>query len=167
MMGVRRALPGDAGTLGRINVETWQIAYADVFPGEFLSGLDIERRTKWFESAIGEERELWVVPELGEPTGFSLFGESRNSDWAELYAIYVHPDSWGEGYGHRLLSHAELRLADLGFDRVLLWVLEGNDRARRFYERQGWSLGRPVKLEEIGGTKVTEVRYEKELRGFF
>lgn len=163
-MSVRRADPQDAPALGRIHIETWQIAYSEMFPEGFLAGLDHGRRAEWFERTIGEGREVWVTPDSGEPAGFSLFGESRSNNWGELYAIYVHPDHWGEGHGHRLLARSESRLVELGYDRALLWVLEENDRARRFYERQGWSLGRPVKLEEIGGTQVTEVRYEKDLR---
>jgi hypothetical protein len=42
----------------------------------------------------------------------------------------------------------------------VLWVLEANGRARRFYEREGWTLE--------GGTRTTplgpsEVRYRRTL----
>ena len=62
------------------------------------------------------------------------------------------------------LGVGERDLAGAGFEEALLWVLEGNTRARDFYERQGWSKGKPIRLEEIGGRPVTEVRYEKSLR---
>ena len=64
-----------------------------------------------------------------------------------------------------MLSASESRLAELGFDKALLWVLVTNTRARGFYERQGWSVGGPIQLEEIGGVQVTEMRYEKSLPG--
>ena len=41
--------------------------------------------------------------------------------------------------------------------------LEGNTAARAFYERQGWVKGKPIRLETIGGTEITEVRYERGL----
>ena len=73
------------------------------------------------------------------------------------------PERWGMGLGRALLATSEALLADMGFIRAMLWVLEGNDRARAFYQRQGWSQGAPFRLETIGGTEVTEVRYEKSL----
>jgi len=61
------------------------------------------------------------------------------------------------------LEAGEAHLASDGFERCLLWVLEGNSRARAFYERQGWVKGNPIRLETIGGTEITEARYEKAL----
>jgi RimJ/RimL family protein N-acetyltransferase len=45
-----------------------------------------------------------------------------------------------------------------GFRRVTLWVLEGNARARRFYEAAGLVPDGARQLLEMG-TPVPEVRY--------
>lgn len=160
---IRSAVREDAAALGRLHVETWQTAYRGDFPDEFLDGLDIERRVEWFGGAIDAEQEILVAEADGVVAGFSSFGSSRSSDWGEIYAIYVHPDHWGEGHGFDLLTASESRLVKLGFSRVMLWVLSNNLRARGFYERQGWRAGGSIQLEEIGGVHVTEVRYEKTL----
>ena len=166
-MGVRRALPGDAGALGRIHVETWQIAYEGFFPESFLAGLDVPARVKWFERSIRQQQLVLVADSGNGPVGFCFAGDSAETGWGEVYAIYVHPDHWGKGHGRDLLVEAEELLTASGFDRALLWVLEPNRAARDFYENQGWVLGRPRRIEEIGGTQVNEVRYEKDLRGSF
>lgn len=44
-----------------------------------------------------------------------------------------------------------------------LWVLEANARARRFYERKGWAVDGAAREEEVGGRRVTEVRYRRLL----
>jgi GNAT superfamily N-acetyltransferase len=163
-MGVRSAVLADATQLGHLHIETWQIAYADVFPEEFLAGLDVSARVKWFRRNIKQQRMVLVAESGDGLVGFCSAGEAFDPDWGEIYAIYVHPDHWGRGYGRELLAAAEDQLLSGGFGKALLWVLEVNQIAREFYERQGWRLGRPVKLEEIGGTPVTEVRYEKDLR---
>ena len=49
-----------------------------------------------------------------------------------------HPRSWGAGHGSALHEAAMDHLAKEGFGEAVLWVLEGNERARRFYERRGW-----------------------------
>ena len=49
-------------------------------------------------------------------------------------ALYVRADRWGTGIGYALLEVA------IGDRAAYLWVLEGNARAIRFYERQGFRL---------------------------
>ena len=46
-----------------------------------------------------------------------------------------------------------------------LWVVEGNARARRFYEREGWAPDGAAKEDEFGGQVVREVRYRRRLSG--
>jgi hypothetical protein len=41
----------------------------------------------------------------------------------------------------------------------ILWVAEDNPRARRFYEREGWTLDGARKEDELLGVTVAEVRY--------
>jgi RimJ/RimL family protein N-acetyltransferase len=40
-----------------------------------------------------------------------------------------------------------------------LWVFEDNERARRFYERQGWRADTVTKQDRVGGTQIVERRY--------
>jgi GNAT superfamily N-acetyltransferase len=50
-----------------------------------------------------------------------------------------------------------------GFRRVALWVLEGNERARRFYQAGGWTSDGAQKLDESFGIPIIEVRYHRPL----
>jgi hypothetical protein len=45
----------------------------------------------------------------------------------------------------------------------VLWVLEGNERAERFYRAAGWARDGGRKVEEFQGTDLVEVRYRKPL----
>ena len=161
---VRRAVAEDASRLAEGHILSWQHAYRGHFPDGFLDGLDLEARRRFFDRVISEGAVI-LVSETGEDlAGFCFVGAADAEEWGEIYAIYVHPDRWGEGHGQRLIVAAEDELRALGHDKALLWVLESNDRARSFYQRQGWTLGKPVRIEEIGGVQVTEVRYERDLR---
>jgi GNAT superfamily N-acetyltransferase len=159
---LRWAVPDDADELADIHVATWQRAYEGIFPTRFLSGLDREARSRWWQSFIERGGRVHVVEE-GRVVGFCHPGPSDDERWGEIFSIYVHPEHWGRGHGYRLLQAGEATLAGLGHQRALLWVLEANRRGRDFYERQGWSQGRPIRVEEIGGVQVTELRYEKDL----
>jgi hypothetical protein len=50
-------------------------------------------------------------------------------------------------------------LRDAGFGAAILWVLDGNDRAQRFYEIGGWQLDGAAKDIVIAETTLAEVRY--------
>ena len=98
-----------------------------------------------------------------EVVGFATVGASHSEDGTgELYAIYVHPSSWGTGAGRALIERAEESLRDSGFPRALLWVLAGNDRATRFYHAAGWEHD-GEKTDDFQGATVTELRYRKRL----
>lgn len=160
---IRPAAASDATRLATIHITSWQNTYGEVFPDEFLDDLDIDRRAEWFDRQIVSGAQILVADADGV-VGFCLIGPSNDDGWGEVYAIYVHPEEWGRGHGYRLIIAAESRLREQGFDRMLLWVVDSNRRARTFYERQGWALGKPIRIEEIGGVQVTEVRYEKDLQ---
>jgi hypothetical protein len=55
------------------------------------------------------------------------------------------------------------RLGEAGFGQVILWVLDTNVRARRFYEAGGWHADGPVKQDDSFGIPLTEVRYRRSL----
>jgi ribosomal protein S18 acetylase RimI-like enzyme len=65
--------------------------------------------------------------------------------------------------GRRLMEEARGRLAVAGFTQVTLWVLDSNDRARRFYEAGGWSADGAAKQDDSRGFPLSEVRYRRSL----
>lgn len=163
---VRPAMRADAAALADIHISSWQGTYRGVFPDEYLDELDREGRTLWFAKRLRDGESILIEPDEA-PQGFSWFGdpfaEEEDEGWAELYSIYVLPEAWGKGHGFRLLKAVETSASEIGYQRMFLWVLDRNERARRFYERQGWSLASQLKLEEIAGVQITEVRYEIDL----
>jgi ribosomal protein S18 acetylase RimI-like enzyme len=77
----------------------------------------------------------------------------------------VFPDFWGQGCGHILWRRAEKDLARAKCREVSVWVLGANERARKFYEREGCQADpRANKDAHIGGVKLPEKRYAKQLR---
>jgi ribosomal protein S18 acetylase RimI-like enzyme len=80
----------------------------------------------------------------------------------EVYAIYLDPAYWSTGAGRALMDAATAGLTAAGYESAVLWVLEGNARARRFYEIAGWRPdGTDNHLPSLGG--VTETRYARSL----
>jgi GNAT superfamily N-acetyltransferase len=110
-------------------------------------------------------RTILVLEDGGAVEGFAAVGSARDEDVAhlgEVYAIYVHPSRWGGGLGRKLIRAAEETLRESGSSEAMLWVLEQNPRARRFYEAGGWraAASRPI---EVLGVVAPEVQYRKRL----
>jgi RimJ/RimL family protein N-acetyltransferase len=63
------------------------------------------------------------------------------------------------------MMHAECQLVEVGGVRGVLWVLEDNSRARRFYERGGWRPDGTTRVEKLSGEPVPQLRYAKTLVG--
>ena len=58
---------------------------------------------------------------------------------AQLSEVVTAPPAWGRGLSSLLLHHAVADLPDVGYDAIELWTQTDNHRARRLYERLGWS----------------------------
>jgi ribosomal protein S18 acetylase RimI-like enzyme len=162
---IRLATIEDAETIAGVHVRTWQFAYEGIVPAGYLASLSILERANMWRRVISEQRNTALVaitPRGG--VGFVSFGPSHGKDAKEkgkVYAIYVLPEFWNQGIGGELLEEAEERLAD--FAAVTLWVLEKNVLGRRFYETRGFRFDETRKEETIGGSVLTELRYEKRL----
>jgi len=166
---IRQTVPTDAAAIGRLHAEAWQVAYEGQMPAELLSGVTVERRIAMWErvtaSKRAERQRIAVADVGGTAVGFAWTGPCRDDDCpensGELYAINVAPECWQGGVGTALLEAAHEALAADGFALAVLWVLPGNSRARRFYERHGWRADGAARDEESDGFVVPEVRYTR------
>lgn len=158
MVLIRAGTPADAEAVARVHVRTWQTAYAHVFPPDRLAELSVEAR-----AAQWREQPPLVAEVEGTVVGFVSVGASREGASGELFAIYVDPIHWGTGVGRDLIAAGEQRLRELGHTDVVLWVLDDNPRARRFYEQAGWHYDGERRLITFLGVEASEVRYRKGL----
>lgn len=169
MLSLRRATVDDAEAIADVHVHSWRSGYHGLLPQTFLDGLSVEQRARRWHEIIGAEDSstVQIVAERdGAIVGFTAFGASReDAADGELWALYVHPDAWSAGVGSALLTGAEQCLADDGFRDVYLWVLDGNDRADRFYRRHGWRADGRTRVERRPDVTLPEHRRHKPLGG--
>src|SRR5262245_44745029 len=165
---IRAATLDDARAIAEIHVAGWRFAYRGQMPDAFLASLSVDERAKqrrqWLEKPPTPEHRTWVA-EAGDGriAGFAISGperaESPASGCAEIYAIYVAPDRIGSGVGRALFEWAVGDLRVRGYVDVVLWVLDTNARARRFYEAAGMAADGGTKRATFGEVELTEVRY--------
>jgi ribosomal protein S18 acetylase RimI-like enzyme len=167
MTTVRQATVDDAPAMGGVHVRAWRAAYRGQMPDAYLDGLRAEDRADGWARGLARDRSaapVLVAEDGGSVVGFAVVGPAEEpAGYGELYAINVDPDHWGTGAGWALLDAAHQALGRLGYTDAVLWVLPGNDRARRFYERAGWTADGAERTQEVQGVVVDEVRYRRRL----
>jgi ribosomal protein S18 acetylase RimI-like enzyme len=169
-MRIREAEPRDARAIAEVHVRSWRAAYRGQLTDEFLDGMTVEERLEQHRRGLEEAREdwrTWVAEDVGRIAGFAVTGPSEDADaterTGEVYAIYLDPDRVGTGLGRELFERAVGDLRDRGFESATLWVLQTNERARRFYEVAGWATDGASSSERVDCEMRPTVRYRVEL----
>jgi GNAT superfamily N-acetyltransferase len=168
-MLLRPAEPADAIAVARVHVRSWQRAYCNLLPDDYLDQLRPEDRASKYDFASLDplKPRTIVAAEDGLIHGFATTMPSRDPDLAghgELAALYVDPEQWGRGIGVALVSAARSHLFELGFHNAVLWVLKGNLRAEGFYHNDGWVPDGLRRTDSVWGVTVDELRYQRGLK---
>lgn len=166
---LRRAGVADAAAIAALQVRAWQWAYRGLMPDAFLDTLSVTARELRWRAQLADEDPLhtFVAERDGVIVGFVSCGPAADGSLpagtGELFALYQEARVVHSGVGRALLAHAERVLSARGFPAALLWVLEGNARARRFYERAGWEPDGTVVVETRADHQRRQLRYRKTL----
>jgi putative acetyltransferase len=111
----------------------------------FLPRLHTPEEDQAFFGGVIVRQEVWVAEDEGDDALLGFAG----LDGDLLGFLYVDPASQGHGVGSALLAHVRARRPG-GFR---FWVFQRNERARRFYERNGC---RVVELTDGSGNEERE-----------
>lgn len=134
IMKIAKAGIEQADIVGQVHSKAWKQAYADVFPKGFLDEDAPEKRKQEFIDSCGCENVFYyimyeaniavgIVKVVDEPVTY------------EIASFYILEQYRNKGYGKQVISYLE---KELDKKRIRLWVLEGNTKARRFYENNGF-----------------------------
>ena len=163
-MEIRYLSPDDdIYAVSNVYEQSWKYAYQNIIPQQYLDSIPAGR---WAKGLENNRDSCLVAVEEGRIAGTSSIRGSRwekYSDYGEIISIYFLPEYMGKGYGKLLLERAVEELHKRGFQKVLLWVLEENARARRFYDKCGFSPVGEVMADCIGGKELREVMYAREI----
>lgn len=133
---IRAAVVDDAAALADLHLDVWDDGYTGLVPQSILDArraTPVEERVARWEARLTASTTTWVAEDELGLVGFASAGEGRDgSDQLELMALYVRARVYGTGVGNALFRAA------VGDRPAYLWVLVGNERATRFYERQGF-----------------------------
>jgi len=165
---LRRAEPNDNDEVATVHVRSWQAAYRGLLPDDYLDALKVsDRAGRYTFGDVSSVAPVTTVAVDGQGIcGFATTGPCRDvdaSDAGEVLAIHVDPDWWDHGVGRMLIRDARDRMAAQRFPDAVLWVLAGNERAKRFYRLDGWIPDGQRRHEAVHGVSVDELRYRRPL----
>lgn len=129
-MMLRRATEDDFAPLTMLWAEGWDTGHLNHAPKALIK---LRTADSFHQRLRGFGDDLKVVGPRGEPTGFVAF--KANS----IDQFYVRADQIGTGLAADLLAAAEAELEARGHKIARLDCGTGNDRARRFYNKNGWT----------------------------
>nr|WSZ99392.1 GNAT family N-acetyltransferase [Streptomyces sp. NBC_00857] len=167
---VREMTVADCEAVAVIRVRGWRYAYAGLLPQAYLDAMSVTEETALRRERLAEGAGLvvnLVAERGGRVAGWGCYGPGRDADadagTAELYAIYVRPESLSTGVGRALMDALTSRAAEDDYTSMLLWVLARNERARHFYAKAGFAPDGAEESFDVDGVAVPEVRYARRL----
>ncbi|GEM_PF-159846 len=87
----------------------------------------------------------------------------EDPELAHLRQLFLAPDFWGTGLARTLHTRAIEAARQRGFTAMRLFTPVGQARARRFYEREGWTVdGEPFSDPGFGGLEL--ISYRRSVR---
>ena len=110
----------------------------------------------WYLVAEHDDRLVGHVGFL--PADRLSFARVDDPALVHFRQLFVTRGHWGTGLARRLHAAAVDEARARGFTGMRLFTPGGQDRARRFYEREGWSLARAPAFDERIGLEIAEYR---------
>ena len=160
-MEIRRMTENDLAEVGALYAASWKQGYKRLLPQEYLDGITAD----WYKARTDFLDEGSFVILDGERIAAHCHArpaaEPQMRGWGEIHTMYALPQFWGKGHAGELLDYAANWLCECGFDDVYLYVLEGNERAERFYTKHGFRANGDTIQCEVGGKTVTDKRMVK------
>jgi ribosomal protein S18 acetylase RimI-like enzyme len=113
------------------------------------------RRAKYVEWLRHPDAFVLIAEEDARPVGYALVSIHEPADdthvtgerWAELQTLSIEPARRGAGLGTRMMERIYEELRALQIEELAIGVIATNERAMRFYERQGF---RPWVVTTLG-----------------
>lgn len=156
---IRKAAKEDASRLAEIQIFSKRKAYRPIFQNDKVSfnEMQVLPLALFYRDFDGALDDIYVFDD-GIVKGMMKWSCGDSAIW-ELKELYVDPFFQGAGIGTSLMNYFLAAAVGQKAGGAMLWVLEENISAIRFYEKQGYSdTGEKKKFP---GTENNLLKYRK------
>lgn len=167
---IRYAKVEDASSLSRVYSNSFNKAFEGIIPESILQEKFTFERIQ--ERMIKELKEDVVKNIImfkdEEPIGMLSYTKAEDEDLgdscADIWRIYLEPECWNQKLGVELMNWVLKELKEKGYEKAILWVIEDNKRARKFYDNLGFKYDGTNRIIKQG-KEIKDLRYMKLLGG--
>jgi ribosomal protein S18 acetylase RimI-like enzyme len=115
---------------GEIHSLSWKKSHEAFCSKEFIEKHTAERQTDYLRQKMSKGSNIYMLIDDELPVAIISITGSLIED------LYVRPDCQQKGYGTTLLNSSLSKCCAT----PMLWILENNSAAQRFYEKNGFLL---------------------------
>lgn len=145
-MEIVQAETGHANIVGQVHSEAWKQAYKDIFLDEFLDEDTPEKRTQeYLESCNDKKVCYYIICEDDKKVGIVKLIDDE--DACELSSFYILEEYRNKGFGKRVIEYLRKEFSK---KKLLLWVLDCNIKAIKFYENNGFTKTGNIRVIQRG-----------------
>jgi GNAT superfamily N-acetyltransferase len=160
---IRAATVADAEGIAHAHTASWRTSYRGILPDAVLDRIDVDQRAMSWRRVLADRSILTLVAydtTHHDIVGFCDAGRTRGDSRyaAEVYRIYIEHHAKRHGLGREMFEQVTDWLRRQDLRSLVIWVLDNNHHARRFYEAMG---GRAAsrKPSNVSGFAVVELAY--------
>jgi len=161
---VREAQLEDIPRLTRIMVQSFRSAFADFVSKETMDACANENNCYAMLRDIYQSGTMHFL--IGDEAGMLVWQEQQESNEfpnssVEIVALHSLLETVGTGLGRAMMTYALDQIHQMCGDVcIFLWAFRDNTRARRFYEKHGFTWDGSDRTSEFDG--AVEVRYVRK-----
>ncbi|MEA2449008.1 MAG: hypothetical protein QOG63_940 [Thermoleophilaceae bacterium] len=166
----RPATPRDAHVVAKL-VASGFVTYAEFAPDGWRPRPAIlEEPEIHLRLSRGDVHGRLALSDAGAAAGFTAWMPALTRDTARepipgrahLWSLFVARGWWGTGLAAELLDWSVTGMRDSGYETAQLGTPTEHARARRFYEREGWTA--TDRIDWSPDLAMELVMYERDLR---
>ena len=131
----------DIPAIARIFTDSWRTTYKELLPVELLDSMDYTWSEKYFTDYLKEAGHgaFVSVDDDNQVTGFVTYMPytEKIPDSLLLDSLHISPLHRGKGIGKKLIYMVGVYAWEQGFQKMVLSLVIGNDRAENIYKHLG------------------------------
>jgi len=163
---IRLAKPSDAPDMAEIHARSWEVAYKDIIPMEYIKQKNATRPALYQRIITNDNTTQYVIQADCKTVGIMCIDDPQDDDiddnYYELHGIYLHPDYYRKGIGTQAVDFAFEKARELGKKFMNVWVFAENINSINFYKKCGFTADGKTKILECG-KDMEAVRMRKDL----